>query len=85
MTTFSGWDLPYLGGDQLILGGEFCLGGIAPHWGWTGLRKKCLSLPIEGRPPKQRVVAYFRNVHDNVEFYFYSTSMFVKCLAIKVI
>ena len=45
-----------LGGDQPLLGGEFCLGGVDPPWVKAGLPKKGLSPPIEGRSYTQKLV-----------------------------
>ena len=69
VTTLRGWGLPYLGGDQ-----PFLFRGVAPPW----------SPPIEGRPPKQMEVTDFKNLHKNVNFYIYSTSMFVKYLGLEI-
>ena len=85
VTTLCGWGLASLAGEQPFLGGEFCLGGVAPSSVWAGLPKKGFSLPIEERPHPQRVVTDFKNHHENVTFYFHSASMFVKYLGIKSI
>ena len=52
-----------MGGDQPSLGGEFCLGGVAPS---LGLPKRCLLTPIVWMPSKQRMVADYKNVHENI-------------------
>ena len=77
VTTLYGWSLPSLSGDQTLLGGEFCLGGVDPPWVQTGLPKKGFSSPIEVRLHSQKVVTDFKNVFENVNVYFHSTSMFV--------
>ena len=42
VTILCGWVLPSLGGDQPLLGGEFCLGGVDPRWVKAGIPKKGL-------------------------------------------
>ena len=84
VTTLYGWSLPSLSGDQTLLGGEFCLGGVDPPWVQAGLPKKGLSPSIEGRSHTQKFVTDLKNVHENHNFYFHSTSMFVKYLDINI-
>ena len=60
VTTLSGWGLPSLGGDQSLLGGEFCSGCDTPPWVQAGLPKKGQSPSIEGRPHTQKVVTYLK-------------------------
>ena len=47
VTTLSGWVLPSLGGGKPFLGGEFCLGSVAPPWFLGGIPKKGVSPPID--------------------------------------
>ena len=84
VTILCGWVLPSLGGDQPLLGGEFCLGGVDPPWVKAGLPKKGLSPPIEGRSYTQKLVTDLKNVHKNVNFPFHSTSTFVKYQGLKI-
>ena len=79
-----GWGLSSLGGEQPLLDGEFCLGGADPPWVQADLPKKCISPPLEGRCRTQQVVTDLKNVHKNVNFYFYSSSMFVKYLGLEI-
>ena len=75
--------MPSLGGYQPFLGGKFCLGVVATPWVWARLLKKGFSLPKEVRPHAQRLVTNIKIVHENINFYFHSTSMFVKYLGNK--
>ena len=61
------------------------MGGVFPTWVWTGQPERFLPPPIDTKPPKQRVVADLKKAHENVNFYFYSTSMFVKYIGLKII
>ena len=60
------------------------MGGVAPPLLLAGIPKKGLSPPINDKA-RYRVVFDFKNIYENVDFYFYSTSMFVKYLAIRII
>ena len=74
-----------MGDDKYLLGRPVQTKGGAtppkqnssPQIGWLP--------PRQGRLQKQRVVSEFQNVHKKVNFHFYSPSMFVKYLAIKII
>ena len=80
VTTLCGWGLPSLGGDQ-FLGGEFCLGGIAPPWVWAGRPKTDLS-PQAG-PIHRGWSPTSKNLHENINYNFHSTSMFVKYIGLN--
>ena len=74
----SGW-LPTFFGWLIMFGWCYPTLGL----GWP--TKKGLSSPIEARLHILRVVTDLKNVYENVNFYFHSTSMFVKYLGIRII
>ena len=82
VTTLCGWGLPSPGVDQ-FLGGEFCLGGIAPLWVWAGWPKTDLS-PQAG-PIHRGWSLTSKNLHENVNYNFHSTSMFFKYFGPEII
>ena len=52
VTNLSGWVQPSLGGGNPFLGGEICLGGVAPPWLLAGIPKKGLSPTIDNKANK---------------------------------
>ena len=73
-----GWWETFLGRSAWTQGGSTPLKQ-------NSLSKIGWSLPREGRPHPKRVVTDFKNLHENINFYFYSTSMFVEYLGQKII
>ena len=72
-----GGERPFLGRPALTQGGSTPpKQNSPPKRGW--------SPPREGRTHPQRMVTDFKNLHENVNFYFYSTSIFVKYLGQKI-
>ena len=85
MEVFEVCNHPHWMGPALPRCQKTFFGGLAPPCLLAGIPKKFCKQQLSSKCITQQVVFDLKNSYENVNFYFYSTSMFVKNLAIRIV